>query len=81
MNEDVFVKFIVQSAKRHPRVIDLNRGKTLAFKRQCPLYEFFFLTVLIQQSADPDQFGRSVTAVMYSSNKLNQSQRRVTDIH
>ena len=51
MNEDVFVKFIVQSAKRHPRVIDLNRGKTLAFKRQCPLYEFFFLTVLIQQSA------------------------------
>ena len=29
-NEDVFVKFTVQSAKRHPRVIDLNRGKTLA---------------------------------------------------
>ena len=26
----LFVKFIVQSAKRHPRVIDLDRGKTLA---------------------------------------------------
>ena len=26
-NEDVFVKFIVQSAKRHPRVIDLGGGK------------------------------------------------------
>ena len=29
-NEDVFVKFIVQSAKHYPRVIGLYRGKTLA---------------------------------------------------
>ena len=42
----LFVKFIVQSAKRHPRVIDLDRGKTLAkVNVHCKKYE-----VLIQQS-------------------------------
>ena len=30
INEGVFVKFTVQSAERHPRVIDLDREKTLA---------------------------------------------------
>ena len=30
INEDVLVKFIVQSARRHPSVINLDRGKTLA---------------------------------------------------
>ena len=56
----LFVKFIVQSAKRHPRVIDLDRGKTLA-KVNVHCMNFF----LSPYSAvkDTDQFGRSVTAV------------------
>ena len=64
--------------ERHPRVIDLDRGKTLA-KGNVHRMNFF----LSPYSAvkDPDQFGRSVIAVMYSSNKLSQSQQRVNDIY
>ena len=35
------VKFIAQSAKHHPRVIDLDRGKTLA-KGNVHCMNFFF---------------------------------------
>ena len=58
----LIVKFIVQSTKRHPRVIDLDRGKTLA-KGNVRCMNLFS-EVLIQQSKNrADQFGRSVTAV------------------
>ena len=58
-----FFKFIVQSTKRHPRVIDLDRGKTLAKGNVHCISPYSAVK-------DPGQFGRSVTAVMYSSNKL-----------
>ena len=57
----LFVKFIVQSAKRHPRVIDLDRGKTLA---KVNVHCMNFSLSPYSAVKDPDQFGRSVIAVL-----------------